>query len=475
MLLECLTPLHCGGGPEDPLQDQPVSRDAFGLWRVPGSSLAGILRALSERLDPAMTPLMFGETHNRDKAPRPSLIWCEDVVLLDFDGQVALAKKLAGQEISVPLGPFVRDHVRLDLERDTAIAGGKFDTEIVPAGSRFLMEVRCDGWERELTREEKTHFDRLCAHARAGLLELGGKLGNGYGRYRALECSYTELDLKSPPDMESWLNISRHSSRFPYAGQELPLVEEDACLYPEGLHGTLEMRLACDSPILIAGGSSIQKGEIHEADMLYALSPWLDYARKKLVWRPLVPGSSLKGVMRHGVYRILRDMGLPEEEAAKRLDQLFGFVDGHRARCGKLQVEDCPLLPSPAREFIQHVAIDRFSGGAVEGALFSEEPVWMPGLELPLRVHISDADSGDAILLFQLLLDLGKGLLCVGNGRNRGNGRLQSAEGTTYISILNGMDGTISWRGDAILQGSGDARLQKLQTLAKVWKEEAEA
>ena len=46
-IIETVNPMHCGGG-TDPLLDQPVTRDAYGSYFIPGTSLAGILRQLAK-------------------------------------------------------------------------------------------------------------------------------------------------------------------------------------------------------------------------------------------------------------------------------------------------------------------------------------------------------------------------------------------------------------------------------------------
>ncbi len=236
----------------------------------------------------------------RCQAPHPFLA-------ADFDGKSAPAKKLAGQEVNIPLGPFVRDHVCLDPERGSAIDGGKFDAEIVPAGTRFLAEIRCDGWNRALTDEESAAFDDLCALMLAGALGLGGKTTNGYGRYRVVESGYQRL----------------------------------------------AMPLVCDTPILIGGGAPmLPDGSVSEADIIFALSPWLDYGKKSADWRPVLPGSALKGVLRHAIYRILRDSGLDEAEARERLNGLFGHIKDDEGQCGKLVIEDCPLNTKKPRQFV---------------------------------------------------------------------------------------------------------------------------
>lgn len=472
MIFECATPLHCGSGADDILQDQPVVRDAFGLWRIPGSSLAGAIRSLATAIDEKMAAKMFGYAE-KDKGA-PSLVWCEDAILLDFDGAAAVDKKLAGNDVQIPLGPFTRDHVNLDLEKDSAVAGGKFDAEIVPAGTRFFLEIRCDGWNRNLDSAECEFFDRLCALVLAGKLALGGKNSNGYGQYRALTSGYREVDLTSAEGMLVWLNLSRRVMFAASEGRQLPLPAADQVIATTGLNGSLQMRLACNGPVLIGGGQPERAdGSISEADMVFVLTPMLDYERKRLRYCPVVPGSSLKGMLRHAVYRILRDRYLDQDKAEAVLNGLFGHIKGDKGQCGKLLVEDCELKPAVKYVLAQHVAIDSFTGGAYEGALFSEEPVWTPGRELPFRLHVREASASEAALIFHALLDMAEGMLAIGGGCNRGNGRLQAADNGKAENFLAGLAGDIAWQGTRLLAGDGAERLRLMQNLAMDWDKAA--
>lgn len=463
MILECATPLHCGSGEVDPILDQPIARDAWGIWRIPGSSLAGALRALCASLDKKLNknlaPQLFGEQIANESSA--SLVWCPDALLLDYDHQPAAFKKQGGEEVQIPLEPFIRDHVKLDLERDSAADGGKFDAEIVPAGARFLAEFRLDAWDCQkspLTDEQKACFDELCAHVLAGNLELGGQTSNGYGRYKVIDHSYRELDLLKPEDMQIWLNTGygdlpekdvAHARKLP---EPVPLDGE------KRLYGDISLPLVCDEPILIGGGSPMPgDGREADADILFALSPWLNYEAKELQWRWAIPGSSLKGVFRHAVYNILRDLGLSEYDAKEHLKNLFGHEkDG--GQCGKLRFEDCLLADNHPGAIIQHVSIDRFTGGAVKGALFNEEPLWQPGLKLRPRLHVAGADAKEAALVFHALLDLSAGLLSVGNGANRGNGRLAAPVGTPPLNLL---AGDLRWKGSPILGEQNSANFEK--------------
>jgi hypothetical protein len=81
------------------------------------------------------------------------------------------------------------------------------------------------------------------------------------------------------------------------------------------------------------------------------------------------------------------------------------------------------------------VAIDRFTGGAFEGALFSEEPLWQgPGFDLDVIIveaeQIADPNVRKAFSL--ALSDLSAGRLALGAGAGRGNGFFRSAEGVQW-------------------------------------------
>lgn len=45
-----------------------------------------------------------------------SLIWCSDAFVLDYDGKRACDKAVKGKSTEIPTGPFIRDHVKIDLK-----------------------------------------------------------------------------------------------------------------------------------------------------------------------------------------------------------------------------------------------------------------------------------------------------------------------------------------------------------------------
>lgn len=134
--------------------------------------------------------------------------------------------------------------------------------------------------------------------------------------------------------------------------------------------------------------------------------------------RLLIPGSSWKGVFRHRVEAILSVLGIPEIEVAALLGYLFGSLEGGR---GVLAFSD-----SYAEEGVtltrSHVAIDRFTGGAQDGLLYSVEAI-APGATLDLTIGVHDG-VGEAVvgLLWHVARDLHDGLIGVGGHSTRGYG-----------------------------------------------------
>lgn len=328
--------------------------------------------------------------------------------------------------------------------------------EIVPAGVRFLLQARCDGWNRELTREEEEFFDRLCALVLAGQLELGGKTGLDYGRYKILAHEYRDLRLDTRIGMEEWLNFDEFA--VPVANAPISLEDATLAPAPENLSGWLEIPLNCSGPILIGGGAP---DDVRVADILFALTPALKYADASgtagcVEWQAVLPASSLRGVLRHAIYDILTSLNFTVESSKKILEDIFGVVSAAAARCGKISISDARLLPGDGGEaftFVQHVALDRFSAAPIDGALFSEEPFWAENAAATLRIAVRNFEAHEAALLFHALLDLFEGSLAVGSGVNRGNGCLELAGwNENRQEAFAGLRGNMSWNGENILK-----------------------
>ena len=441
------TPLHCGGG-IDSMQDQPVTRDAFGFWRIPGSSVAGILRSYARMtLGEQLENTLFGQ---QEGGTTPSLVWSSDADLLDYDGMRAADKIMHHMPVHIQTQAIVRDHVKLDLATDTNTEGGKFDEEIVPPGACFCLEITLDGWNRLLTAEEEQAFLFLVS-ALKGDIRFGGKQTNGYGRVKAVYAECRSFDMTTPEDVTDWLNLAPGPKFTGEGGHPVDLARVD----PPRCPAMADKGIKCDITIpfktmgpLLVGGSN----DRDEADITFLLTPVLGDSPADIRLCYTIPGSAIRGALRHRVCKIAGFLGM---DADDMVNNIFGCIqteeEESQGKSGKIMIEDIFLPHKLSAKGIQHVAIDRFTGGTVPGALFDEAPVWENGLEFEMRFLANDLTDPEAKIVLHALFDLASGDLPLGGGVNRGNGRVCISNLDAGLGkALTGVRGYVSRNGEAL-------------------------
>lgn len=422
------SPLHIGTGKESGVTDMPVFRDAFDDYRIPGTSLAGIFRnrVARSRHGEETANKLFGRIGASGEDGHGSRIVLSDAYLLDFDGGLTLVKHLNGAEANYPNMRIVQDSVRIDPETGTAEDGGKFDFEVVPEGTRFRFELDyAPGDEGDRVDIVTELFYDLAE----GNLQVGGFLSRGFGFFHAEHISINRFNLANPDDLTAWIRIHRSpdldaitvGEKVPPGGAGL-----EGGAHSEGISGSIKISLAPEGPLLLAGASQSTTGPL-DADIRFFELPIVSYAKDKsgIEYRPCVPGTALKGLIRSRVSQILRSLG--HSDPGGIVDRLFGSVDGpDAARKSKVLVKGCSLKET-SYEFVQHVAIDRITGGALIGALYAEAPIWSEDVAISLEIVVDRLSDFEAGLLFHAIMDLGEGRLPIGNGTRRGNGKLRFA------------------------------------------------
>lgn len=457
-ILQTKTPLHCGGG-SDPSLDQPVNRDSYGLWRIQGSSVAGILRSYIKDAEPELEDILFGHQNRNFSSldQSASLVWCSDASLLDFDDDFAFKKIASGKDIGFGVGPFVRDHVNIDLEKGTATDGGKYDEEIVPPGVKFAIELKLDGWNEELGADKSDAFLKLCSAIKQGLITFGGKTVSGYGKVVCTYAEVKELNLKNKDDLETYLNLSDSPVFADNEGHSVELLKVDDFTSKDGslYTGKLVLPLVSNGPILVGGTNSKDS----EVDMVCLMTPILDDKKKDYIYKYTISGSSLRGVIRHRVFDILKALD-KDNESSDELNSIFGSVSGKNGSAGHIKCSDIYLDVDKAQH-VQHVAIDRFTGGAIDGALFDEAPVWESGLLLKTEIEFTDLTALQTAVLMHALLDICTGDAPIGGGTNRGNGvvRIKDLD-KGILSALQNVEAKVS-HGKEILDVKDQAQLNQ--------------
>ncbi len=405
----CRTPISVGGAGADAVTDLPLATDGQGRVVIPGSSWAGVLRVLARRVVPGRVDAVFGpECADEGHASRLSV----------FDTPVT------DPEVELRTG------VGIDRRSGTAAVGLLYDRSVLPPGTLLVLHLRYEGPDEPAVHE-------LVRAVRAAGLRIGAGSTRGLGRLECRSAERTRAALGSRQEVLAML-----------AGQakatDVPAAETGP---QQALRISLEWRPR--RAVLIGSGDGARG-----ADVVPLLTAGVDGTG--LV--PVVPGASVKGVLRSAAERAIRTVlpGAPMPtgdavasqtalaEAVPVLDYLFGS----RHRSGALSVADVaaavPALPraswrDPDAALPQwgaertHVAIDRWTGGAADGLLFTVlEPrvwAWSP-IELELDVHrlagLGERGAVAAtVLLGVAVADLLEGRSGLGRGSTRGLGEIE--------------------------------------------------
>ena len=162
--------------------------------------------------------------------------------------------------------------------------------------------------------------------------------------------------------------------------------------------------------------------------------------------RILIPATSVKGALAHRVayhwnrlnkYYIGDDRAKvgKDNEAVKALFGSEGEKEDNemtnQVRGNLLFSDVIQALNSHQEKILNHVKIDRFTGGAIDGALFNEKTIYgknesfeftMLANKVALATKNAETNITVQQALEAALMDICKGLLPLGGGVNRGNG-----------------------------------------------------
>lgn len=436
--LVTLTPLSIGGV-DDHGVDLALAVNGSGKHYVPGTSLAGPLRDWARRnLRPDLTDRP--DRQDRDGSlvaqvfgyqGKPGTTAGHASWLTIGDGEIL---GLDGQPVEL------RDGVGIDRRTGAAAHGIRFERQVLPPSTAIELRLELDlppaGSGQGFKAADAEALLRLLLDAlRDGEIRLGGAKTRGLGRVKLDgEPTVRRYDLgANRSDLFRWLRDRDLSASGPSA----ELAEAEGFLDPPP-RLEVEVRWHPLTPVLVKSGV---EGEGVDSLPLVGTVGGGEVAA-------VLPGSSVKGALRSHAERIARTLqGPPPPAPAGFLDQLAVPVVedlfGSAGRAGWLSVPDVyqegrRLSAEDFREerldgwgrHEDHVAIDRFTGGAAESLLFSlhtppDEPgAWAPlrlELELPRNTAGGRAPAALALLLLTVR-DLAAGRVPLGFGTNRGLG-----------------------------------------------------
>ncbi|MCG3173131.1 MAG: hypothetical protein GMKNLPBB_01309 [Myxococcota bacterium] len=424
------TALHLGGEGTERV-DMPVLRDPRdGRPLLPGTTIAGALRsALADRLagygqaEPKEVAALFGAARGDDEGGQSPLIV--------FDSLGALPENQSVE---------IRDGVAISPATGIAEDHKKYDYEVLPAGTTF--PVRLDlllpgpSTDRNDARpEEKEILECLAAALDAfthGENGLGAKRSRGLGRVSA-RWTAKRFGLDSREGWIQWL-ISDHEHPVVATPDQACIRDALEAAAPESLRplalpGDVRTRVVIDLNLEVGHDILVRSPGTDPG------AP--DVSHLHSGGTAILPGTSVAGVMRAQALRIAKLVREGKNDANEWIDRLFGpRFEGQRPS-GKLSPRAARLRFSEARlkggrpQRQTRIAIDRFTQGVVDGALFDEQTEI--GGRAIVRLELRNPEPGELGLVLLVLKDLLDGALPVGGTASVGRGVLRGSATVTWF------------------------------------------
>ncbi|MGW5440570.1 RAMP superfamily CRISPR-associated protein [Nocardia asteroides] len=378
---------------------RPLRRDPTGAIHLPGTTVAGSLRAHCATI-PTMANAFGPEPGAETRTASPIQV-------------LGTLTRATGE-------PQHRGRTAIDRTRAAARNNALHGTETLPAGTEFDIFLRWD----DATADELTTFDTAL---REWTPRLGAGASVGAGRARVTGVGQRTFDLGTVAGLTDWLALTGPQDYPPPqpitpAPESVPVLARTLRIV-EALHiGTGVSRPA-------PTGSD---GEIAEV--------------VTSAGKPIVPGTTLKGVLRSRVEYICRVLDLPACTGADcghcRPCVLFGHgaagTDGTPGRA-RIAIPDAAIR-KPHREQRRHVAIDRFTGGARDQLLYTHDVITAGEFDVIIdRLGDLPPDDTDIALLTAALDDLHDGLIGLGARTTAGYGTVELTEPTPVPTDLSAL------------------------------------
>lgn len=415
------------GGTDDPDApvDSPFCRDGLGQPTLRGSGLAGALIATLRRaLGGGQVPAIISDS---DKGRQPS------------------AWRFFNSHQPADFEPSYRQHVAIDKRTGAAADQALFDLETLPPETTwpFLLEV-----VTERTEEPAKLARKALSHWLAGRCLIGREVAAGLGwmrlknlreyrltteyannwpcarkagDYRAyIERTFAAAQAeditpeKNP--LPGWIDLSGHIDVGKRADDFGKGYGIDSLSI--GGHASEELAAAWDARHFLAPeGMSIKSAKDNfDPDASVVM---FEQDGKRL---PYIPGSSLRGPLRHALARLLRAGG----KSTDVVERLFGPEEPDRDNPTSAKLLICDALPAKDAAaqlaWFQHHAEDEFAGGVYKSSKFDRVAVtqgrfnWRMVLE-----NGTDEEKGALKELFKLAR---AGQIGIGGGQWRGHGWL---------------------------------------------------
>ena len=374
---------------------------------IPGTSLAGVLRHM---LTDSASKGLFG-------------------YITDDTTDNSIQSAVAIDDITLDNATIVsRDGVRIDTYTGTTVQGGKYDYEAVDrdATGNLSMIITIRQYHVNTFPSIYADVQHIADLLASGAVRVGALTAKGFGKLSFKNVTVMTYDFTKPADVAAWL--LRQDTKNLYVSKA------EAAIAP--LSFVIEGDFALRTSLLVRNGDVSEENreaKIHATP----LQSGTDY---------VIPGTSLKGTLRHRAAYILRTLGKEED----LLNTLMGFSDDKGKQKSRFMTDEVYFKQGITEAKQTRNAIDRFTGSTMDSKLFAEKALWQKEKGKPvlhIRYMIANCKPWEAGLALFLLKDLWTGRLALGGDVAVGRGYVSGIAGT--ITYADGDNNVQTWTLDS--------------------------
>ena len=455
--VELTSELHIGGVDEVPDRDGEgtvirFNRNGLKEPTIPGRSIRGAVRAacdvarqaLKEAGDPATQK---GEAFSKDNWIS---LWGDDT---DYTGKSLHDRRLRSDD-SLPIrqsaltfhavsfpeykdsdsgeSPLPRRHgVGIDRTTGAASDGALYEHEFLPRGIAFTIRITAEGRDDEPTVNKQSDgipgpapsdsvkklLEFVVDVLESGAVSLGGRTGSGQGTIQVIGPKLRRTGGTTDSDtLTAPANVLDTLIGQDEEGTPIPLE-----LGGWSLDEPARITINWWSPtgIFVAEDENLTKQRKEKAQETDPTANGVTEPLRdpSVPWdeaQLLIPGTSIRGALRSRASRIARTVlaardelstfashDLHEQIAAE--PNLVRYMFGSTEYRGAVTVHDCLSTERGKRIEVTHNAIDRWTGGVIDGGLFTEAVYlgtkWQPitiNIDLRQLLNNIEAEKGEA-------------------------------------------------------------------------------
>lgn len=372
--IENISPLNIGGDDGEPIIDSENN-----MVYIPGTTIAGAMKNYLSVNHFKNLCKFFGDQNENFQ----SKLYVYDTY-----------SNLQGKE--------VRPGVSINSITGTAYDKGKFERVYVGPGHKFFISFEIFANNIDEFNEFNNGIYACISAINEGKITFGSHKTSGAGIFKVNTINETKYNFSIKEDLFMYLMNSKQFKTISVESLEKDNIYNNSFVEYE-LIGEIE------TPLLIKGVSTLDPDRADGEQ----------YQNNKGEY--IIPGSSLKGVVRSQGERILNFYN-----KGQQISEIFGSCRNEEKKKASRFTAFDTVIKENSKTSYNKIKVDRFTAGIITGQKMEDEPI-MGQVTLKGSLRLNDGIGKDeAVGLIALIYrDMAIGELPLGSGNNIGRGRIK--------------------------------------------------